>query len=490
MGNDTIYCSNIYKVKKNGAIRMDSTTVCYRIISIDNIYFFAEEIITGAIFPLFGFDIKKDYNKNNLIFKDYSYLRSAKYGVLSIFNNGDDVFKYKLYDDESLASVGISKPNSYQLDAYMLCSKNDYRWKELMRYMESQNIYMCSFDIIKKNIEMAKKNNFEQNIISSSVLDDNGNCNYVPLINLDKIKDYGYDLSFQKELCNLVGRDTEKKRILKSVFINGDCVILVGESGAGKTSIVESLAFDIKNGTCDWLLGKVIFCLDVSFLTNGTMYRGTFEEKIKIIIDFCVEHKDKIVLFIDEMHCLYGLGRSENNTIDAMNILKPYISRGDISIIGATTIDEYNKYMANDPAFVSRFDIIKVPVLDENMNVQIILSYINYLEDKYNIDFSLSESQRYSFAKYIISITDIKNQRVVSDIIKENNPRISKKILRNAFAEAVFNRKKEVTIEDICFAIFECDKFSPTYKEEKISELKRIIQVNNKQKSKVLSFVK
>lgn len=114
------------------------------------------------------------------------------------------------------------------------------------------------------------------------------------------------------------------------------------------------------------------------------------------------------------------------------------------------------------------------------MNIEILLNYINLLEEKYNIKLELNEEQRIFFVKYLIEITDIKNQRVVGEI-KETNPTISKKVLKDAFEEAIYNNSQNVTQEDICFAILSCPKLSPTIKKEKAQELKREL-IGNKEK--------
>lgn len=488
----------MYTVKKNNKLSIvQDTVICYRIINFDNVYFFAEEIITGAIFPLFGVNIKNNFNKKEIHdYKEYSYLHTGKYGITSVIGRGNDIFKYGIYDENSLANFGITKPNNFELDTYKINYENSERWRNLMHFMETQNIYMCGLDMIKENIIKFKNKNYTKTVfnLSSQTLNNTSDY-YVSAINLNRIREYGYDLAKQDELCHLLGREEEKKMIIKSTVINRDSTLLIGESGSGKTAIVESLAYDIKNRTSDWLNGKVIFYLNASSLSMGTKYRGMFEDKINELIEFCISNKGKIILFIDEMHVLYGLGRSEESSNDAMNILKPYISKGDICIIGATTKDEYNKYLANDPAFVNRFEIVPVSLLDENMNISIVLDYIRYLENKFNIMLDLELSKRYEVVKFIVKISEVKNQKVVFDSVKQTNPKISKNLFKSAFAEAVYRRSTVVTVDDICMAISECEKFSPTYKKDKMVELRNLVygdKVKNESREnvKVLALTK
>lgn len=173
-------------------------------------------------------------------------------------------------------------------------------------------------------------------------------------LSLEFMSEFGFDLSTQEKLCNLVGREKELERIIKAIAIEGNSVLLVGEPGTGKTSIVEKLALDIKNGNCEFLNDKKIFYLNTASLTAGSKYRGEFEDKMNKLINSCRKNKGKVILFIDEIHTLCGLGRTSESTIDAMNMLKPYISNGELTIIGATTNMEYEKYMAGDPAFFEK----------------------------------------------------------------------------------------------------------------------------------------
>lgn len=135
--------------------------------------------------------------------------------------------------------------------------------------------------------------------------------------------------------------------------------MLIGKAGVGKTALVEKLALKMNNKEVpDALKNKVIYELSLSSIVAGTKYRGEFEEKLKKIIDKVMQAKDAI-LFVDEIHNLIGAGGAEG-AIDASNILKPYLARKDLTIIGATTIDEYYKYFEKDQAMNRRFAVIKL----------------------------------------------------------------------------------------------------------------------------------
>lgn len=468
MYDETVYKGIIKKIDCS-LYTTDELSIFFRLINFNNNTFFAEEASTGCIFPIYCFTEREG---NSFNFFTNSYLEHGLYFVYCPIDS-NSMFKYEF--QSSFKERTIELADIDELNKYLRYTFNNKKTQNRIRELEKENIYFCDVELIKEEIKKLKTGNY---IVPSR----NNIRVYNSKIDLKEISDYGYDLSTQKDLCNLVGREHEKKKIIKTVCIGNDSVLLIGESGSGKTAIVESLALDIKNEGNEWLKGKTIFNLNVGSLVAGTKYRGDFEEKLKKVIEFCKKNNDKIIIFIDEIHMLYKLGATDNDAIDAMNILKPYISSGDITIIGATTKMEYEKYMANDPAFLRRFEKVDITPPDLNMNVEILLNYVNSLEDKYNTKLKLTDEQKSLLAKYLIEITDIKNQRVVGEI-KESNPTISKKILKDAFEDAVYNKNKNVTHEDIYFAILSCPKLSPTLKKDKAQELKREL-IGDKEKQK------
>lgn len=159
------------------------------------------------------------------------------------------------------------------------------------------------------------------------------------------------------------------------------CALLVGDAGVGKTALVESLARRIVSlETNDYLLNKKILSLDLSSMVAGTKYRGQFEERLKTFID-AVKSDKNIVLFIDEIHTIVGAGNSEGS-LDAANILKPYIARGELTCIGATTFEEFKKSFSKDPALKRRFNTIKIeePTPSEAVDIisNLCLSYASF----------------------------------------------------------------------------------------------------------------
>ena len=183
------------------------------------------------------------------------------------------------------------------------------------------------------------------------------------------IEKYGKDLTESaqnNEIDPVIAREPEIERVIEILCRrtnNNPC--LIGEPGVGKTAIAEGLALEIINGNVPEILKeKRLISLDLTCMVAGTKYRGDFEERIKNIIDEVVENRD-IILFIDELHNIVGAGSAEG-AVDAANILKPSLARGDIQIIGATTIDEYRKFIEKDAALERRFQPIVVDEPDFN----------------------------------------------------------------------------------------------------------------------------
>nr|WP_296775488.1 ATP-dependent Clp protease ATP-binding subunit [Rhodococcus sp. (in: high G+C Gram-positive bacteria)] len=180
---------------------------------------------------------------------------------------------------------------------------------------------------------------------------------------LDK---YGFDLTRRAReggVDPVIGRGDEIQQTIEILSRRTkNNPVLVGEAGVGKTAVVEGLAQRIVDGDVpDRLLGKRIVQLDLSSMVAGTRYRGDFEERLNTVIDEIVAHKDQLVVFIDEVHTIAGAGGGAEGAMDAGNILKPKLARGELHIVGATTLDEYRKNIEKDPALERRFQPVTVP---------------------------------------------------------------------------------------------------------------------------------
>ena len=188
------------------------------------------------------------------------------------------------------------------------------------------------------------------------------------------------------KLDPVIGRGTEIERVTQILSRRTkNNPVLVGEPGVGKTAIVEAMAQQISTGDVpDTLQGKRLVTLDMGALIAGTKYRGEFEERLKKIIDE-IKTSGNCVLFIDEIHTLVGAGSAEG-AVDASNILKPSLARGEIQCIGATTLDDYRKYVERDPALERRLQPVRVEEPDAEMTVGILHGVKGQYEDHHNVD--------------------------------------------------------------------------------------------------------
>lgn len=201
----------------------------------------------------------------------------------------------------------------------------------------------------------------------------------------DSLEKYGYDLvkrAKEQKLDPVIGRDSEIRnviRILSRKTKNNP--VLIGEPGVGKTAVVEGLAQRIVRGDVpDQLKDKTIFSLDMGALVAGAKYRGEFEERLKAVLEEVKKSDGQIILFIDELHTIVGAGKTDG-AMDAGNMLKPMLARGELHCIGATTLDEYRQYIEKDQALERRFQ----PVMVDQPTVEDTISILRGIKERYEV---------------------------------------------------------------------------------------------------------
>lgn len=271
------------------------------------------------------------------------------------------------------------------------------------------------------------------------------------------INSYGEDLTAKEYVTNpAIARDDEIKKLVMVLLTPEKSAILVGKPGIGKTAIVEGLSYLIqKDEVPDAIKGYRIVKINSTALLGKVEQNGKDELVIQLLVNE-LKSMQKVLLFIDEIHTL--MGAADSGPLDLANILKPALDRGDIKVIGATTTDEYERYVIRDRAFLRRFEKIEVEEPSIETTVKILFGSLPKIEKKTGCKFKYNDYVNTMLVESIVNATS-EFKRVYG--LSAMYPDVAFSVLQGAFSEALFQNRKEVTILDVYNAIKNSKRIYP-----------------------------
>lgn len=389
----------------------------------------------------------------------------------------DTIMHTAIYSDDYLGEIeAIYKLLcEYKFDS----SKKDHEGKTLIDAMIYQKQY--SNNQIDRFKQLFRQNYLRDITNKKEQIEVKSNCNDKKLIT--ELKNYGKVLNEKHYLTSpTIGREKEVNNVIITLAQERKMPIIVGESGVGKTAIVDELAYRIKNGNVPrFLQDKIILEVNPNNLVAGCQYVGQFEDKMTKLLQLC--EVNDVLLFIDEIHTIYGIGSTRNKSTDMASILKSYIDRSDIKVIGTTTEKEYNEFFSDD-ALKRRFEKVIVKEPETNTLNTIIDKVIEDYSTKNNIYFE-NDNIKNKVISVILSSTE-KRHRVYNDIV--NNPDLSISIIDKAFAFAKVYESETITKDHFIESFELCDRLYESAKEQAIFRLKNINEEVIKQPCKVIKI--
>ncbi len=256
-------------------------------------------------------------------------------------------------------------------------------------YISVEHLFLAILKVDKRCAKLLSDLGVDEANVLNALKAVRGNqrvTNDSPESTFEALEKYGRDLTAaaaQNKLDPVIGRDDEIRRAIQILSRRTkNNPVLIGEPGVGKTAIVEGLAIRIMSGDVpEGLKEKKLVALDMGALIAGAKYRGEFEERLKAVLKEVTSSEGKIILFIDELHTVVGAGAGGEGAMDAGNLLKPLLARGELHCIGATTLDEYRKYIEKDPALERRFQAVLVP----QPSVEDTISILRGLKERYEV---------------------------------------------------------------------------------------------------------
>ena len=349
----------------------------------------------------------------------------------------------------------LSNPTSQVLD-----KANDIASKNGDQYVTVEALMMALFDVKSSASSILKDNGMTRDGLKAAIDELRKGKNATSQSaeeQYNALSKYAVNLNErarQGKLDPVIGRDDEIRRVLQILSRRTkNNPILIGEPGTGKTAIVEGLAQRIVRGDVpENLKMKQVYSLDMGALIAGAKYQGEFEERLKSVINEITQAQGEIILFIDEIHTLVGAGKS-SGAMDAANILKPALARGDLRSIGATTLDEYQKYFEKDKALERRFQIVMVDEPDEESSIAILRGLKEKYENHHKVRIkddaiiaAVQLSQRYISDRFLpdkaIDLIDeaAAKLRIEMDSVPQGLDEISRKISQLEIERAAIKR--------------------------------------------------
>jgi ATP-dependent Clp protease ATP-binding subunit ClpB len=297
-------------------------------------------------------------------------------------------------------------------------------------YVSTEHLFLAVLDLNETAARTLKRFGIARDVFLKALMEIRGNQTITdpsPEEKFQALKRYGRDLvqlARDGKLDPVIGRDEEIRRVMQVlVRRTKNNPVLIGEAGVGKTAIAEGLALRIVQGDVpEMLKDKKIVTLEIGSLLAGAKYRGEFEDRLKAVIKEVSDSSGQIILFIDELHTIVGAGAAEG-AVDASNMLKPALARGELRAIGATTLNEYKKYIEKDPALERRFQ----PVLVKEPTVEETISILRGLKEKYEIHHGVKITDAALIAAATLSsryITDRFLPDKAIDLIDESSSRL------------------------------------------------------------------
>lgn len=401
-------------------------------------------------------------------------------------NNTDTALDINTVDNEGNTIVHTAiESDEYNQDfirIYKLLCENGF--DSFIVNKKGKNIYNTAIEAtLEKGKLFGNQLNLLQQIFETSY-EEEKNINNISITkeDLTKIEKLGTILNKKNFITNpAFGREKEIESLIVNLASEKTSPLVIGDSGVGKTVLIEELAYRIINEQVpDYLKKRIVLEVNPNELVAGTMYAGSFEEKIKTLMELCVKYN--IILFIDGIYSIYGTGTHDNSKIDMASMLSSYMKRQGAKIIGTTTIEEYNEYFATS-SLKGSFNVIKVSEPDYNTLYQIIEKTINDYGYKTNIN--VNKILNTNIIDLLIEVTS-KKVRLQNDNI--NNPSLVVSIIDMAFAYAKVDNSKVLTKEHFIKSLNVCERIYPSTRQKVIDKLNYSNNDYDKNNSKVLKI--